>query len=247
MNIDEYKINGVVIGNLTTDKGKFSPKFHKILEVAKGKRAVFYSNFVKSGIAEFQKFLDNEGITYLYLDSGLHIDEKNRILHAFRDTTTFLLLHPSYTEGVSILGAEQMHILEPIALLAKKEQVIARVVRYRSHAHLPENQRRVEVYQWACEMKTMMSKLEKFRISLQKWLKISKEVFYTENYNVFPQDMTPDSLILRDESINIQNDLSLTKVFAENAEDEKIKCCIKFPNSEQENECLISKKRCSND
>ena len=81
MNLEQYKINGVALGNLTTDKGEFSPKFYKILEIAKGKRAVFYSNFVKSGVAEFQKFLDNQEIKYLYLDIGLSIDEKNQILH----------------------------------------------------------------------------------------------------------------------------------------------------------------------
>ena len=110
---------------------------------------------------------------------------------------------------------------------------------------MPEDERHVGVFQWACEMKTLLSKIEKFRVSLKKWLKISREVFYTEQYNVFPQDMTPDSLILKDELINIQNDLNLTKVFAENTTDEEIKCCIKFPSNIQEDECLVSKKYCS--
>ena len=73
-----------------------------------------------------------------------------------KNSTIFLLLHPIYTEGITIFGAEQIHILEPIPNLSKKEQLIARVVRYKSHDHLPPEKRHVDIYQWSCEITSIL-------------------------------------------------------------------------------------------
>ena len=179
----------------------------------------------------------------MFLDRGLSVAEKTSILNQFKDRNTFLLLHPIYTEGISILGAEHLHLLEPIQHLAKKEQVIARVIRYLSHNHLPLNKRHVIIYQWACESTTILSKFQKQLASVRSWLKINPEVFYDQKYNLFEQDMTPDSLVLKQESVNVTNDHQIIKLLRKNKID--YNCCIKYPSIEQETECLEKYSPCS--
>lgn len=246
IDIDTYKNNGVIIGNLSDPKGSFSPKFYQILKTSKGKRAVFYSSYTKNGICLFKKFLESEGINYLFLDSGITNEEKISILSKFKKTTTFLLLHPKYTEGITVYGAQQLHILEPITLIAKKEQIVARVIRYQSHSHLPVKERHVDVYQWACTNNSLLSKMSQNIISLKKWITLSPEVFYTVKHLDFEQDITPDSLVLKEELINIGNDKDITRLLQFENNKSDIDCCIKFPSKSQEKSCLVDKPSCTN-
>jgi len=246
INYEDYVDKGVIIGNLKNPNGGFSPKFKKILDVAMGKRAVFYSSFTTSGINIFKEFLNLSKIQYIYLDAGLTKEAKNEVLQKFKDTTTFLLLHPSYTEGITIFGAQQMHILEPIPILSKKEQVIARVARYKSHEHLPESERHVDIYQWACEMNTSIAKFDKMVVSVKKWFKITPEIAYVEHYSKFGQDMTPDAIVLKKERIELVNNTKISKILVQTNKKEKIRCCIQVPSMSQDKECmLIHKKHCS--
>lgn len=233
---EEYLTNGVYIGNLS-DNQDFSPKFYEILKISKNKRAVFYSNSLESGIFLFRKFLDHNKIKYEYLDIGVSADQKNKILETFKNSTIFLLLHPIYSEGVTILGTQQIHLLEPFTNTSKKEQVIARVVRYMSHVHLPESQRHVDIYQWYCENNTLFSKAKKFIMSVRSWFNLNKEVFYTEKYNKFSQDSTPDSLVLSKESLFLTDTNNLSKQL-EKLNKIKPNCCIVFPTEKQNNGCI---------
>lgn len=244
IDLETYKNNGVIIGNLSDNNNNFSPKFFQILKTAKGKRAVFYSSFTKNGICLFKKFLESEGIKYLFLDSGVTNEEKNNALEKFKKTTTFLLLHPKYTEGITIYGAEQLHILEPIPLISKKEQVVARVIRYQSHSHLPVNERHVDVYQWACTNTSLLSRIKTNMLSLKKWISFAPEVFYTFKHLEFDQDLTPDSLVLKEELVNIGNDKEITRLLEIENTKSNIDCCIKFPSKSQQNSCLTEKSSC---
>ncbi len=98
LNMDIYLDHGIYIGNLQDQKTKeFSPKFHEIYKIAKGKRAVFYSNSVASGIVYFQDFLNSKNEIYLYFDINLTLQEKTVMLETFKQATSqcFLLIHPS--------------------------------------------------------------------------------------------------------------------------------------------------------
>lgn len=244
IDLETYKTNGVVIGNLSDNNNNFSPKFYQILKTAKGKRAVFYSSFTKNGICLFKKFLESQGIKYLFLDSGITNEEKLNIIEKFKKTTTFLLLHPKYTEGITVYGAQQLHILEPIPLIAKKEQVVARVIRYMSHSHLPVNERHVDIYQWACTNTSLLTKIRTNILSLKKWFLLAPEVFYTFKYTEFDQDLTPDSLVIKEELINIGIDKEITRLLEIENTKSNIDCCIKFPSKSQQNSCLSEKPFC---
>ena len=242
LDLKTYTEKGVIIGNLSDNYESFSPKFHQVLELAKGKRSVVYSSFEKNGILLFKEFLDSKSIEYLYLDSGLNNEDKNVILDIFKESNNkILLLHPKYTEGISIFGAQQIHILEPIPNLAKKKQVIARVIRFQSHLHLPIKQRHVDIYQWCCTVNSAIDKIKVSLFSIKTWLNYNPEVFYSEKFTVFDSDISPDSIILKHENdINIKI-LQIDKELYKSKT--KINCCINFPSEEQQNDC--KKPKCS--
>jgi hypothetical protein len=248
-----YIERGLAIGNFANKDGdvrQHSPKFIEMLKIARGKRAVFYSNFTKNGIDALKDFFDSEKESYEYLDIGMSGESKKDILDRFRDahksrSQFFLLLHPSYSEGVSIFGAEQFHILEPITYLAKKEQAIARAVRYLSHTHLPKSQQKVVVIQWTCENKTAVAAIKKTAVSFAKWFKLNAQVNYGTDYTKFKQDATPDSVVMKRELISQTNEKDILALLA-NVPKPNINCCIAYPSETQEETCMRrTKRRCA--
>lgn len=57
-----------------------------------------------------------------------------------------MLLDNDSSEGISLMGVEHVHLLEPLLNVAQRDQALARAVRFRSHLHLPPERRRVHIY-----------------------------------------------------------------------------------------------------
>ena len=248
LDLESYLTNGIYIGNLHDPKSnEFSPKFQEIYKIAKGKRAVFYSNSTTSGLDYFAHFLDYVEEPYLFFDIGLSLLEKTSMLETFKQATSqcFLLLHPSYTEGVSILGAEQMHILEPIRLYSRKEQVIARVIRFQSHKHLEKQHQVVEIYQWSSSMNDIIDITKQLFASVSTWYNHNRQVLLGFEEKIFDRSHTPDEIIIRNNEEMKKNDNLITKLLTKVTER---KCCITFPNKAQNNQCLevTNNIRCDN-
>jgi hypothetical protein len=62
------------------------------------------------------------------------------------DIIKVLLTTKTGTEGLNLFGVRQVHILEPYWQHVLIEQVIGRAIRYKSHLHLPPEERNVEVF-----------------------------------------------------------------------------------------------------
>lgn len=149
---DENIENGLKIGNL--DIGTQPPlKFQGILETSQGQPTVVYSIFIEHGAQPLQKFLkarNQSVVTFTKQDDPSAIRQK---VASFNDgTSTFAILHPGLTEGLSFKGVRHVHFLEPVLQQATREQIIARGVRYQSHAHLPASERLVTVHTWVAKM-----------------------------------------------------------------------------------------------
>ena len=249
-----YLSNGIVIGNLKNAvAGEHSPKFHAILKKARGKRAVFYSSFAKNGILALAEFLKAEGEPHMYLDKGLNNVAKEAMLEDFyaaheTGAQCFLLLHPSYSEGISVRGAQQLHILEPIQLFAKKMQVVARTSRYLSHAHLPAAQRRVDVFQWYADVKGTLLWLRRAAVATKEWRELTPEVSMLYAKRLSPEisreEGTPDSILVRKERRSHAVDANLTAAIAALAT-RPVDCCIRYPSAVQEAACMRrTQRRC---
>lgn len=139
------------IGNLTIDSIE-TPKFPMVYGALKNSTgpSVIYSNYYNNGIKLFAKFLDKMGEkNYRILSPDLSFDEQVKIINDYnKGNIKILLLHPEITEGVSLEGTDQLHILEPIINIALQEQIIGRTIRYRSHTHLPKERQIVHIYVW---------------------------------------------------------------------------------------------------
>ena len=101
---------------------------------------------------------------YANIESYLNMRENmvNEPVKVFLGTT-------AASEGFSLFGYRETHILEPHFNLSLLEQVIGRVIRFESHKHLPAKERNVTVYYYASTIKNQETvDLYKYRLSEQK-------------------------------------------------------------------------------
>jgi superfamily II DNA or RNA helicase len=179
--VNEFKSQGRMIGNL--EKESYPLKFKKVFEIMKEKQAVIYSSFHEKGGKLFSKFLDESNYPHVCITPSMSQSEISSILVKFKNKTIkCLILHYKFTEGISILGANQLHILEPLENFAKYDQLKARVVRYQSHVHLPKEEQKVTIYTWVVTMNSVRNELSVKMQFTKKWAK---------NYSMMlPDEMT---------------------------------------------------------
>jgi SNF2 family DNA or RNA helicase len=130
-----------------------SPKLQKAMErlLAARKanpdhRAVVYSNFLDAGIAPYESLLQKNQIPYGKFTGEMPKSERDQLVLGYNEgKVPVLLLSSAGGEGLDLKGTRQMQILDPHFNKEKIEQVIGRGIRYKSHEHLPEDQRRVNV------------------------------------------------------------------------------------------------------
>jgi hypothetical protein len=176
--------SGREIGNMgfVDDKGVFAeaPKFVEILKLM-GKenppQTVIYSNYFENGVMAFAAFLEKEGLggQFAILKPDLDPAEQAKIVNDYNEgKTKILILHPEITEGISLKGTRQLHLLEPVMNTTVFNQIVGRTVRYQSHKHLPEVQRHVDIYLW----KATIGKLSLANLAIKKenWLKRRREL-----------------------------------------------------------------------
>ena len=146
--MQDYISQGRVIGNLVLNDTP-PPRFIKIKETIGNKDGiVVYSNFFKEGLQAFETFLGKEHSCRYLLPEDTFESRKKTLLEFKERKFRVLLLHPKLTEGIDILGATQMHVMEPLLEQGAAEQLHARVIRFHSHHHLPEADRIVTIFQW---------------------------------------------------------------------------------------------------
>lgn len=191
---DDYIMKGRNIGNLSNNG--YCPKFLKVLKIIGNSQAVVYSNFYQKGGLSFAKLLEDNQIKYGIINATQSLAEKQKILKQFYEKKIqIVILHPKITEGISILGAAQLHILEPLIEKADKDQLIGRVVRYQSHTHLPKSERKVTIYHWVCKADGALAKFNQKVEIFKNWAKKYKAVppMYLETK--YKKDITPDSIV----------------------------------------------------
>ncbi|MBH1988824.1 MAG: hypothetical protein I8H75_04455 [Myxococcaceae bacterium] len=164
------------IGNLGDEPSKFK-EILKVIQKGPFEKTVVYSNYFENGILTFSRYLDQHGLKdkYQILRPDASTEEQLRIVSNYNSgDIPILLLHPEITEGISLKGTRQFHIMEPVLNSTVLEQVVARAIRYQSHADLPAQQRKVDVYLW----KVMLGgfNLKNFEIGKKNWLKRYREL-----------------------------------------------------------------------
>jgi hypothetical protein len=232
-----------------TDVSAVPLKFSSMLLRCRGRRAVFYSQSMPSGMRLFMDYLDSENVKYLFLAANLSSDDKMAVLKNFKEATgeCLLMLHPLQTEGITVHGAEQLHIMEPILNYSTYQQLIARIVRFKSHDHLEMSQRKVAVIQWMCTVPDIELPSQTAAMA-QAWRKLRSNHTFIKNHAAFSQRTNPDqAAMMRLESTRLSHEAMMhyftkTVEVAKNISD--VPCCINYFSKEQQRQCLTQKRSC---
>lgn len=109
-------------------------------------KAVIFSNFIEAGLEPYSAALAAQNIPNAIFHGGLQDRDRKRIVEDYNSgKLRALLLGPSGSEGLSLRGTRLMQLLDPHWQETRLQQAIGRGVRYDSHGHLPEGDRRVRV------------------------------------------------------------------------------------------------------
>lgn len=112
-------------------------------------KAAVYSNFLDSGVKEYAKALDSKNIPYAVFDGSLKDSERKAVVDSYNEgKIKALLLSGAGSQGLDLKGTKLVQILEPHWNASRTDQVEGRAIRYKSHDHLPEEERKVVVQRY---------------------------------------------------------------------------------------------------
>lgn len=109
-------------------------------------RGVVYSNYLEGGLKPYARMLARAGVPADVFHGGLSASAKQSLVDKYNaGQLPGLLLSSAGSEGLDLKGTKLMQVLEPHFNNSKIEQAIARAIRYKSHADLPPEERKVRV------------------------------------------------------------------------------------------------------
>lgn len=109
-------------------------------------RGIIYSNYLEAGLNPLSKELDAKGIKHAIYDGSLSHNEKEALVKEYNEgKLKTLLVSSSGSEGLNLKGTKMVQTMEPHFNKKKIDQVVARGIRFKSHEHLPEDERHVTV------------------------------------------------------------------------------------------------------
>jgi hypothetical protein len=109
-------------------------------------RGVAYSNYLDGGLLPLSRALQKRNIPHEIFHGGVSKQDRARMVADYNaGKNKVLLVSSSGSEGLDLKGTKSVSVMEPHWNDSKIEQVIGRGIRYKSHAHLPENERKVVV------------------------------------------------------------------------------------------------------
>lgn len=109
-------------------------------------RGVVYSNYLEGGLTPLHRMLKARGVEGGLFHGGVPKGDRRRLVEAFNaGKLPVLMISSSGSEGLDLKGTKHIAVTEPHFNMPKIDQIVGRGVRYRSHAHLPEAERKVLV------------------------------------------------------------------------------------------------------
>jgi SNF2 family DNA or RNA helicase len=125
----------------------FTSKLSSMIEIIKGGKTLIYTNWIDFGLNPIKEFLEEYDIKYAEFFGAINAKNRGNIIRAYNnDEIQVLVITSAGGEGIDLKGTRNIIILDPVWNDAKLRQIIGRGVRYKSHEHLPLDQRTVTVY-----------------------------------------------------------------------------------------------------
>ena len=158
---------------------KMADSFEDHLKATPNFKGMAYSNYLDAGLRHYQQELGRRGIKAEIFDGSLSRKQKDEMKKRFNEgELKALLVSSSGAEGLNLKGTKLVQVMEPHFNKSKIDQVVARAVRYKSHEHLPEEERHVIVEKYHSTLKpsTMDKVLGSHGKSIDEYLdNLSKE------------------------------------------------------------------------
>lgn len=112
-------------------------------------RGVVYSNYLDGGLLPMSRMLNKANVNHRVFHGGVSKLERAQMVKDYNEgKVPALLVSSSGAEGLDLKGTRSVQVMEPHWNDSKIEQVIGRGIRYKSHDHLPEDQRKVRVMRY---------------------------------------------------------------------------------------------------
>lgn len=113
-------------------------------------KGIIYSNYLGSGLEETHRQLKEKGIpTVIFTGETTESERKKAVEDYNAGKVKAILLSSAGSEGLDLQGTRSFQGMEPHFNNEKINQVIGRGIRYKSHAHLPQEERKVRVMRYA--------------------------------------------------------------------------------------------------
>lgn len=131
------------------DLDNFGPKFKVLMQNIKlhpGK-SIIYSSSIEYGTKIVEKLLQKEKLEYKTITGMVDPEIRSEIVKSFNnDEFNYLIISSSGAEGLDLKGCRCVHMLESHWNNGRLDQVETRAKRFKSHHHLPENERNIKSF-----------------------------------------------------------------------------------------------------
>jgi SNF2 family DNA or RNA helicase len=119
-------------------------EFHKLY---RNEQTLLFTNWLDFGIAIIKDLLDEKEITYDIIDGSVTAKRRQQIVEEYNHKVfKILLITRAGYEGLDLKGTRDVFVLDPVWHLTGYYQIIGRAIRYKSHEHLPDSKRNVNIY-----------------------------------------------------------------------------------------------------
>ncbi len=121
-------------------------RLHKRYREDPNFRGIVYSNYLKSGIEPYSRELHRRGIPHQILVGDVPKHKRTQMVKDYNEgKSPVMLISSAGAEGLDLKGTKLVQVMEPHFNDSKIAQVRGRAARYKSHEHLPENERHVDI------------------------------------------------------------------------------------------------------
>jgi superfamily II DNA or RNA helicase len=165
----------------------------KVKEIAKNVKsnlpALIFCEFISSGVLYLEKSLKGllpSNINIGTLTGKDSLKQREKLVESINTgKLDVLILSAAGSEGLDFKGVRSVHLTNTNWNPARTDQQIGRAVRFRSHLHLPENERKVKAFQYIsippegeniCKQKcnAECTEIRLFQLETKKRLEIKK-------------------------------------------------------------------------
>ena len=131
----------------------YAPKLKAVVERVKELRAqdpnyrgVIYSNYLDAGLNPIARQLQRENIQHALFTGAVSKVRRKQLVNDYNSgKLPVLMISSSGAEGLDLKGTKHVSVVEPHFNESKIQQIIGRGARYKSHEHLPPEERKVLV------------------------------------------------------------------------------------------------------